>query len=296
MPAIILGTLTFSFFCLNTLFWCVLIFIFTAIKIFVPGTGAFCSRVMVGFAERWISGNTLNMALAHKIKWDVSGLEGLAPDRSYLVCANHQTWVDITVLQKVFNRRIPFLRFFLKQQLLYVPLLGAAWLALDFPFMKRHSKEYLAKHPEKRGEDLATTRRACEKFRGHPISILNFLEGTRFTTAKHRAQGSTFNNLLLPKMGGIAFVLEAMGEQFDSLLDVTIFYPQGPQSIWGLFSGRVQEVVVRVERYPIPSEFLGSRYHESTQHRKDLRHWLSDIWARTDRMIDGLRSDHQARK
>ncbi len=53
--------------------------------------------------------------------------------------SNHRSWVDILVLQSIFNRRIPFLKFFLKRQLIWVPLLGLAWWALDFPFMRRYS-------------------------------------------------------------------------------------------------------------------------------------------------------------
>jgi 1-acyl-sn-glycerol-3-phosphate acyltransferase len=41
------------------------------------------------------------------------------------------------VLQRIFHGRIPFLKFFLKQELIWVPVIGLAWWALDFPFMKR---------------------------------------------------------------------------------------------------------------------------------------------------------------
>ena len=64
----------------------------------------------------------------------------LRVDGHYLVLANHQSWVDIPVLQRVFNRRIPLLRFFLKRQLFWVPVLGLAWWALDFPFMRRSTR------------------------------------------------------------------------------------------------------------------------------------------------------------
>ncbi len=174
----------------------------------------FFSRVMVGIAENFISCNNWFLDTFYRIHWDVRGLEGLRMDRNYLVSANHQSWVDIVVLQKVLNRRIPFGRFFIKQELIYVPLLGLAWQALDVPRLKRYSKEsFPDKHPEKkRGEDLATTRRMCETLRGKPIAILNFLEGTRFTAAKHAKQNSPYKNLLKPKTGWLAFVIEAMGE------------------------------------------------------------------------------------
>jgi 1-acyl-sn-glycerol-3-phosphate acyltransferase len=288
LPGPLKGALASLLFGLNTLFWCLLIYIFAILKLLVPVRmiRRLCTKVMIAFGENWISFNNFEARLLHTIDWQISGLENLNKNRSYLVFANHQSWVDIVVLQKVFNRRIPFLRFFLKRQLLYVPFLGLAWWALDFPFMKRHTKAFLEKYPEKRGEDLETTRRACEKFQGSSISVLNFLEGTRFTPEKHARQNSTYKNLLAPKTGGIAFVLEAMGEQFDAVLDVTIFYPEGAKSLWGLFSGQLNEIQVHVNQFPIPTEFVGEkakgRYLDDTVFREQLQGWIRDIWTQKD--------------
>lgn len=289
--AAIRGTLTSIAFVTNTIAWTLPLYVVYVIRFLVP-IRAFqdlCSRVMVEFAQNWITSNTLGLAAIQNTDYRIQFPQGLHKDRSYLVIANHQSWVDIVVLQTAFNRKIPFLRFFLKDQLKYVPLLGGAWKALDFPFMKRHSKEFLAKHPEKRGEDLAATRRACEKFRGKSISILNFLEGTRFTPAKHRKQNSPFINLLPPKAGGIAFVLNAMGDQFDSILDVTIFYPHGPQELWGLFTGKVPAVDVIIEQIPIPKQLLGGDYFGDDTFRGQLQDWLKDLWHSKDQKIEALK-------
>ena len=175
--------------------------------------------------------------------------------------------------------------FFLKNELRYVPFLGAAWKALDFPFMKRYSRDYLEKHPEKRGEDLQETKRACEKLRGKPISILNFLEGTRLTPSKHEKSKSTFRHLLPPKAGGIAFVIEAMGEQFDSILDITIHYPGGAKSLWGLFSGQIHEITVWVEQIAIPREILGGNYFNDDAFRNRMQNWIQEIWTRKDQRL-----------
>lgn len=296
LPSPLKGLVSGTLFVLNTAFWSIALYVFAAFRFLIPiqSVQKACSRIMVKFAETWISGNSLNMALTQSIKWRVTGTEDLEYDRSYLVCANHQSWTDIVVLQQIFNRRIPFLRFFLKQELLYVPLLGGAWWALDFPFMKRYSKEYLEKHPEKRGEDLETTRRACEKFRNTRTSILNFLEGTRLTPAKHAAQKSPYANLLKPKSGGIAFVLEAMGEQFDSLLDVTIFYPKGAVSLWGALSGKLSEVVVIVRRLPIPTEFLSGGYLDDERLRENIQNWVRDVWVFKDELLTSLKDEVSA--
>jgi 1-acyl-sn-glycerol-3-phosphate acyltransferase len=239
-------------------------------------------------AELWISGNNWNIRTTQKIKWDIRLPQVLQADRSYLVCANHQSWMDIVILQYVFNRKIPFFRFFLKRELLFVPLLGLAWWALDYPFMKRFSKQYLEKYPEKRGEDLKTTQRATEKFKNSKVSILNFLEGTRFTKEKQEKQKPPFQHLLLPKAGGMAFVLQAMGEQFDSLLDVTIVYPIQVVNLWEAFQGRLPHVIVDVRKIQIPSDLLNGNYLEDPSYREKMQIWISQIWREKDLLISQI--------
>ena len=234
-------------------------------------------RTLNGLAEGWIAVNGWWMALVQRHRWDVAGLEGLRRKGWYLVSSNHQSWVDILVLQKVFHRRVPFLKFFLKRQLLFVPIIGLAWWALDFPFMKRGTGS--------RKQDLAAARKACERFRQIPTSVMNFLEGTRFSRAKHDAQQSPYRNLLKPKVGGLATALSAMGERFDALLDVTIVYPEGVPSFWDLLSGKVKQVVVRVRELDIPKDLLGGDYEGDPAFRARMQAWVQDMWAEKDRGI-----------
>ena len=237
-------------------------------------------RTLNGLAEGWIAVNGWWMALVQHHRWDVTGLEGLRRKGWYLVSSNHQSWVDILVLQKVFHRRVPFLKFFLKRQLLYVPIIGLAWWALDFPFMKRNTGS--------RKADLAAARKACEKFRQIPTSVMNFLEGTRFSRAKHAAQGSPYRHLLKPKIGGLATAIGAMGERFDALLDVTIVYPQGVPSFWDLLSGKVQQVVVRVSELEIPRDLLGGDYEGDPAFRARMQAWVKVMWAEKDARIEAI--------
>lgn len=287
LPGPVKGVVATLLFFANTIFWCVMLYALVVLR-FVPGLRAWTERAMIEVASKWIDGNSAEIRLMHDVKWDIRLPEGLRVDRSYLVIANHQSWVDIVAIQHVLNRRVPFLRFFLKNELRYVPFLGLAWKALDFPFMKRYSKEFLAKHPEKRGEDLAETKRACDKLAGRPISILNFLEGTRFTEAKHAKSGRVLKHLLPPKTGGIAFVIEAMGEQFDSILDITVHYPGGAGSLWDLFSGRIDEIRVWVNRIPIPREMLGGNYFGDDVFRERMQAWIGEIWAAKDATLSTL--------
>ena len=112
-------------------------------------------RVLNAIATAWIAGNSGWMRLTQRTQWDVAGIDGLDYRGWYMVNCNHQSWVDILVLQHLLNRRIPLLKFFLKQQLIYVPVIGLAWWALDFPFMRRHSDAYLKAAP---GEALRRPR------------------------------------------------------------------------------------------------------------------------------------------
>src|SRR5687767_12342540 len=164
-------------------------------------------RVLIGTAESWNALNTYLIRAFTHTRFVIDNEAQLQRDGHYLVLSNHQSWVDIPVLEALLNRRVPMLRFFLKSQLFWVPLLGLAWWALDFPFMKRYSRETIAKRPELAGRDIEATRRACAKFRDLPVAIMNFVEGTRFTPEKHAKQASPFARLLKPRAGGIAFVL-----------------------------------------------------------------------------------------
>lgn len=284
------GAVTFLLICLNTAFCATPLFVVALAKLAVPVEGwrRLASRWLTAIAELWIENNTTLLRATQEIRWDVRGLESLRVNEWYLVVANHRSWVDILALQAVLNRRIPFLKFFLKRQLMWVPVMGLAWWALDMPFMKRHSRAYLEKHPGKRGEDLETTRRACEKFRRIPTSVINFVEGTRFTPAKHAATRSPFRHLLLPRAGGVAFVLGAMGTLFHSLLDVTVAYPRGEGGFWDLCCGRIREIVVDVRERPIQPWLAAGDYANDPAFRARVQEWLGTLWAEKDARIAAL--------
>jgi 1-acyl-sn-glycerol-3-phosphate acyltransferase len=275
---------------LNTLFWCVPLFVLALAKLVLP-FAAVRKRVdplLNAIAGRWIACNSAWIALLEKPEWDVQGAEALRHDGWYLVNCNHQSWVDIFVLQRVLNRRIPLLKFFLKRELIYVPVIGLAWWALDFPFMQRHSKSTLRRDPKRRDDDLEATRRACAKFALVPTSVMNFVEGTRFSVAKHAAQGSPYRHLLKPKAGALAMTLNAMGGSFRSLIDATIVYPDGAPTFWQFACSRGRRIVVRVRELPIPPEFCAGSYAEDAAFRRRFTRWLGELWATKDREIDAL--------
>jgi 1-acyl-sn-glycerol-3-phosphate acyltransferase len=183
------------------------------------------------------------------------------------------------------NRRIPMLKFFLKQQLMWVPVMGLAWWALDFPFMRRHTREQIARDPSLRGKDIEATRRACAKFSYTPVSVMNFVEGSRFTPGKHARQKSPYTHLLAPKAGGVAFVLQAMGEMLQALVDVSIVYPGGRPSLFDLLAGRIPEVRLQVHLRELPRDLLGRDYQEDGAFRERFQTWLNQLWAQKDAEI-----------
>jgi 1-acyl-sn-glycerol-3-phosphate acyltransferase len=223
-------------------------------------------------------------------QWDIDVPANLNPQASYLVISNHRSWTDIFVLQHVFKGRIPFLKFFLKKELIWIPLLGLAWWALDFPFMKRYSQQFIERHPELRGQDMVTTRKHCNRFRRYPVSVANFVEGTRFSAGKHASQNSPFQHLLKPRAGGVAFVLAAMGDCFSGILDVTIVYPENDSGalIWQLFQGKIHRIVVRAHLLPVPEDVIGKDYLADGDFRERIQNWLKRIWQDKDMLIDRM--------
>lgn len=293
LPSPIKGIFAATLFGLNTIFWSFPLFGIAMLRKLSPAERLkrFFSDALVRVAEYWIAVNNFGLNLIHKIHWDIRGLEGFRRDRSYLICANHQSWIDIVVLTYVFTGRVPLLRFLLKYELLYLPVIGTACWLLDFPFMKRYTKEYLEKHPEKRGQDYETIRRACSRFKDINVSILNFLEGTRFSRTKHIRQSSQYENLLKPKVGGISMVLAAMGQKFDKFIDVTIHYPEGAQNLWGLLSGKVSRVIVRIQSHDIPRELFEKASRSEEEFRELIRIWIQDIWENKDTLLSRLKSE-----
>ena len=284
LPATLRGVLTAVTLVLSTTLLTLMMMLPALLKALLPvhGLRVLCDRALTALASAWVAINNGWIAAVRPAKWDVQGLDGLHRKGWYLVSSNHQSWVDILVLQRIFHGRIPFLKFFLKQELIWVPVIGLAWWALDFPFMKRGHGHGA------RQNDLKATREACEKFKRIPTTVINFVEGTRFRPAKHAAQKSPYQHLLKPKIGGLGIALATMGEQFEALLDVTIVYPHGAPQFWDLLCGRIDAVTVRVQRREIPPEVLGSDPVGDKAYRQRLSAWVEQQWVEKDRLIDDL--------
>jgi len=294
LPAPLKGIFAVLLILINTLLFLPLLLLVALAKLIVPVLPfrKACTIVLNAIAWYWIGFNNTLMNLLHRVEWDVRGADELSKEHWYFVTCNHQSWADIPAIQYVLNSKIPLLKFFLKKQLIWVPLLGVAWWALDFPFMHRHTKEQIAKRPELKGKDIEATKAACEKFRYTPVTIFNFMEGTRFTPEKHQRQNSPYKHLLKPRAGGTAFVFGAMGEMIHTMLDVTIVYPGGRPGIWDYLCGRVRKIVIDIRTREVPERFLGMDYENNREVRVDFQRWVSEIWAEKDQRIETLLAEN----
>jgi len=293
LPRLLIHIISLTIYTINTIFWLIPIIVFSFCKAIIPlkFSQTIFSYLLDQMASNWIGVNTLIQKLFNKTQINVTGLEQLTMKEWYLVICNHQSWVDIVILQRIMHRKIPFLKFFLKKELIFVPFLGIAWWALDFPFMKRYSQSFIKKNPHLKGKDVETTRKACNKFKHKPVSIMNFIEGTRFTNDK---QNSPFQHLLKPKAGGIGFVLEAMGGNLHKIVNITIHYPEGIPTFSDFLGGQIKQVNVNVEVSSIEDELIGN-YVSDRNFKIKFQKWVNQLWLDKDQKLIEFNNDNHSK-
>ena len=249
----------------------------------------------INITNSWLSVN--NWLIDHilpETQWDISIDEGLDLNMQgrYLMTCNHQSWVDTTVNQYFGLTRMPLTRFFTKWELIFIPFVGQAFKILGFPMMKRHTKEQIAKNPELKYRDLAEARKACEQLLSQPFTLLNYLEGTRFTPEKHEKQQSPYVNLLKPKAGGLALALDILGNKIDALVDMTIVYPDGAPGYGEFWLGEVPRIAVNMRKIEIPDWVLGGNYEDDAEYRENFQKWVDDLWAEKDQLISQMKQKY----
>ena len=291
-PAWLVGVMTFLVMLAVLLFWGGLIFLpIMLLKLVLPFPLAqkTLSKLLVAIASQWVASNQLVFRVMHTPHWNLDYRAQLDPRKSYLLISNHQSWADILILFDLFHGRAPFLRFFLKRELIWIPLVGVICWALDMPFMKRHSREAIAANPALRDEDLATTRQFCEKYRRRSITVVNFLEGTRFSESKRASSGSPYRHLLRPKSAGMSFTLNAMGEQFGGVIDVTLAYQHATKpTLWSWMCGEQSAMDIHVDTLPIPQDLIRGDYEADDEFRARFQNWVNGIWLRKDARLERM--------
>lgn len=254
-------------------------------------------ELMLDSANRWIStNNQLIEKILPQMQWEIyiDPQLDLNLNGKYLMTCNHQSWVDTTVNQYFVRPRMPLTRFFAKWELLFIPIAGQAFKALGFPMMKRHSKAKIAKNPELRNRDLDEARKACEQLMNNPFTLLNYLEGTRFTKEKHQQQQSPYTNLLKPKAGGLALALKILGEQIDALMDMTIVYEDSAPSYSEFWLGETKKIYIHVRKIELPDWVIRGSYEEQEDYRQKFQAWVDEIWQQKDEIIMQIKTQKTA--
>lgn len=274
----------------NLAFWGMLIITFGLVKLVLPFEGikalfsSLMNGMLCGFGK--VSVSMIRLFNPVDIEYRIDG--ELDKDNWYLIVANHLSYLDIVLMIEFAADRIPAPKFFLKKELIWLPFVGLGAWALDMPFMRRYSQAYIAKHPDKKGMDIATTKKYCEKFKTQPTTVINFVEGTRFTPQKHAQKGGEFTHLLPPKAGGIAFTLATMGELFTNILDVSLMYPENRRHpMVEMLSGCMKKIVIDVKVLEVPAEAQGD-YFEDESFRQGFQAWLNRLWTEKDQRINKL--------
>ncbi|WP_367103589.1 acyltransferase [uncultured Psychrobacter sp.] len=257
-------------------------------------TGAsIADKTVIKIANHWINSNNavIDYVLPKK-DWRISLPDDVNTEGKYLLISNHQSWVDTSIVQYISENRLPLTRFFTKFELIYIPIVGQTFYFLDFPMMRRHSKEAIAKNPALKGKDIAEAKRACALLKDKPFTLLNYLEGTRFTKAKRDKQNSPYTHLLKPRAGGLALAVNALGEDIDGILDMTIVYPDGVPAYGDLWKGNIKRLGVDVRYIDMPKSLMtdlkNGGYENDEAVKAQMFDWVEQAWQQKDQRIDDM--------
>ena len=212
----------------------------------------------------------------------------LSKDEWYLAISNHSSWADIFIILTATNYKIPLLKIFMKKELWWIPFVFLANTTLNMPFVHRHSREALKKNPELRYKDYESTIKSCKRFHRTPTTIFSYAEGTRHTSEKHIEQNSPYQNLLKPKVGGIATALSAV-PQINKLIDFTIVYESSKKSSWSFLKGDMRNVKVDIQEYSIPDNLKNKNYLDDGSYRADFKQWIEALWVKKDARFEELK-------
>ena len=282
------GSLSAVFITLNTAVVCALLYPMALIRLLLIGSWrSALTRRMDLIIDLWVSANNSLIKALRLIDIDVEWpSEPLRRDRWYMVVSNHQTWTDIILLQSVLRPALPPLKFFTKRELLWLPLAGLAMKLLGFPYVRRARQSGGGNNQSAAGKDRDAINAACAVFRNHPTAVLSFLEGTRFTPAKRDARNSRFQHLLNPKIGGLSAVLGGLADELDTLIDVTIHYPEGPPGFWEFLQGKCANARMRVDAHHLSAEM---RDPDPAVQRAEVGAFIEALWRTKDARLGEVR-------
>jgi hypothetical protein len=82
-----------------------------------------------------------------------------------------------------------------------------------------------------------------------------------------------------------------MGELFDAVLDVTLYYPEGPPTFWGMICGDRVRVIASVRQLPVDPEVIQGDYATDREFRRNVHRWIGEIWREKDDHLEKLAKD-----
>jgi 1-acyl-sn-glycerol-3-phosphate acyltransferase len=284
-----IGSLRFFLLAVATILGGTLIALAAPLK-WISATEGVAFRTASRIAGVW-AGFTRTLMKTTRTQFDIQHPE-IDPKGTYLVIANHRSWIDIMVVMMTLGPNTTLPRFFMKWELIYVPVIGlCAWI-LDFPIMRRYSAEYLKDHPELKNRDFDYAQKVLRRHPDESCVVVNYAEGTRFSEAKRTQNRSPYQHLLKPKVGGPQLALDCLRDRLDGIIDLTIAYPGGNLSVWNLMRNKVPHVIVETQMISLP-EHLQKR-PETLPELKAFRGWMNDLWQAKERRLDALLSDTPA--
>jgi 1-acyl-sn-glycerol-3-phosphate acyltransferase len=290
--ATLTGLMSTAFLVLHTLFLTLPLYLLFILKCISPNHRwrDACQTGLNYIGDSWTATNKRWIFWLYGKDIEVSGLPKLNRNDWHFIICNHQSWTDILILQSIFSKKIPFIKFFTKDVLKYFPLLGIGFLVFEFPTMKRYPAKILAKKPHLRGQDLQKTIKLCQRYTQQPSSILNFIEGTRFTQFKKAQQSSPYQHLLIPKTGGFAITIQAMQPKIKKIINVVIAYPNVTNNFWRFLCGRIRPIKVKIEVIKIPEHLLNGNYLQDNAYKSQLKAWLASIWRNNDQLLSSIQA------
>ena len=280
------GITSITILVLNTVILSCLLIPLGIIKFFLPITSlkVLFTKFIIKVGELWIFTNKIWVKALHNPKWQIIGKENIKSDGWTIATSNHQSFADIFLLQDITNRKMPMLKFFMKYVLIYVPIIGLSWWALDMPFLKRYTKKQLEKNPKLAGKDVREMKRALKHYALYPVTVFSFAEGTRLTLKKHHNQTSPFKNLLRPKEGGLATALSLVNK-IDYLVDFTIKFDSKKRSFWDYLWGRMNSAKITIKEIKIPKKFLNENLLDNHSLRSEFKEWINSLWLEKDLLL-----------
>ena len=236
-----------------------------------------CGSLSNTMGSATVASITAALRILHKLEWDFQIPEDVNTDTWYIAMSNHQSWADIFILLAAGHKKIPLLKFFMKKELQWIPIIYLVHKTIDMPFLNRHSQKQIEANPELKKLDYQNAETAAKRFSRNPSTAFSFAEGTRFTHEKHLAQASPYKNFLTPKIGALAIALKGM-PQVNELIDFTVIYSTNKRSTWDFLCGEMSQAKVYAKAHQIPETLKGKNFDQEEEYRREFKNFIEKIW------------------